>query len=369
MREYCLLRLLGTANLKLRIFLLLLPLLTGCANLGYYWHTAKGHLAIMDKRVDIDDLIQNPETDAKLRQRLELVKEIRQFSIERLALPESDSYTSFAQLDRPYALQNLFAAPEFSTQLVTWCYPFAGCTTYRGFYEQHRLDDFVEGLKIDNHDIHIGRVPAYSTLGWFDDPVLSSFINWPDHRLAGLLFHELTHQKVYVDDDSKFNESLATAVQQVGIRLWLLAHGENDNLDQFNRSLLYRRDVVLLIEDTRDQLSDMYKNEESSESKRLQKQQVLMRLREKYEDVATAHNYRDGFANWFSSELNNAKLASVSTYNALVPAFVKMIEAQDNDFDAFFEYVQTIGDLNKDKRDSCLIAWQAGDATEDARCS
>ena len=369
MREYCLSRILGTLNLKLRIFLLLLPLLTGCADLGYYWHTAKGHMAIMDKRVDIDDLLANPDTDAKLKSRLQLVKEIRQFAIDRLALPESGSYTSFAQLDRPYALQNLFAAPEFSVKLITWCYPIAGCTSYRGFYEQERLDEFVKGLEADNNDIHIGRVAAYSTLGWFDDPVLSSFINRSDHRLAGLLFHELTHQEIYIDDDSKFNESLASAVQQVGIRLWLIAHDDQTTLDKYNRSLLYRRDVVLLIEDTRNKLREMYKTEKSSDYKRRQKQQYFMELREGYEDIATAHNYRDGFANWLSRELNNAKLASVSTYNALVPAFVKMIEAHNNDFEIFFDYVEKVGDLDKDKRGSCLTAWQAGDAFEDARCN
>ena len=355
--------------MKIRILLLLLPLLTGCADLGYYWHSAKGHMAIMDKRVDIDELIASPETDDKLKQRLELVKEIRQFAFERLALPESDSYSSYAQLDQPYALQNLFAAPEFSTRLITWCYPIAGCTSYRGFYEQQRLDDFVEGLKADNNDIHIGRVPAYSTLGWFDDPVLSSFINWSDHRLAGLLFHELTHQKIYIDDDSKFNESLATAVQQVGIRLWLLAHKDEAELDRFNRSLLYRRDVVLLIEEARNQLAELYATEASAEIKRQQKQALFAQLPEQYETVADAHDYRDGFANWFSRDFNNAKLASVSTYNALVPAFVKMIEAHHNDFEAFFGYAEKVGDLEKAQRDLCLIAWQAGDATADKRCN
>ena len=322
----------------------------------------------MDKRVDIDDLIENPGTDAKLKQRLELVRQIRQFSIDHLALPESGSYKSYVQLDQPYALQNLFAAPEFSTRLITWCYPFAGCTSYRGFYEQKRLDDFISELKVDNNDIHIGRVPAYSTLGWFDDPVLSSFIDWPDHRLAGLIFHELTHQKIYVDDDSQFNESLATAVQQVGIRLWLQARRETDKLEMFNRSLLYRRDVVLLIEDTRNKLSDMYQSEQSPESKRQQKNLFFDQLREKYEDIATAHDYRDGFAKWFSRELNNAKLASVSTYNALVPAFVKMIEAHNDEFDSFFKYAEKIADLEKEKRDSCLLAWQAAYAFEDEAC-
>ena len=357
-------------NLKSRVLLLLLllPLLTSCANLGYYWHTAKGHMAIMDKRVVINDLLTDPELDPTLKQRLELVKKIRRFAIDRLALPESGSYTVYVQLDRPYALQNLFAAPEFSTRLLSWCYPFAGCTNYRGFYEQQRLDDFVKTLKVDNNDVHIGNVPAYSTLGWFDDPVLSSFIDWPDHRLAGLLFHELTHQRIYIDDDSKFNESLATAVQQAGIRLWLSRHQQTEVLEKFDRSLKYRRDVVLLIESARNQLSELYSSDLSDESKRQGKQETFTRIRQQYQDISIKHNYRDGFARWFKAELNNAKLGSVSTYNALIPAFVSMIEAHDNDFERFFDYAEKIGDMGQEKRDLCLIAWQASDALEDARC-
>jgi len=261
--------LLKTPNLSMRFFfVLLLPLLlNACADLGYYWHAAKGHLSIMHKRVAIDDLLQDPETNAGLKQRLILIKDIRHFAIERLALPKNGSYTDYAQLDRPYALQNLFAAPEFSTTLLSWCYPIAGCTSYRGFYEQQRLDAFVKALKIDNYDVHIARVPAYSTLGWFDDPILSSFIDWPDHRLAGLLFHELTHQRIYIDDDSRFNESLATAVQQVGIRLWLGSRGQQAQLEKYNRSLLYRRDVVLLIESVRNQLGEIYRSKQSDEWK------------------------------------------------------------------------------------------------------
>ena len=350
------------------IFVILMLLISGCADLGYYWHTAKGHMAIMDRRVAIDDLLDDPQTDAKLKERLKLVKEIRAFAFSQLALPESGSYTDYAQLDHPYALQNLFAAPEFSTKLLSWCYPIAGCTSYRGFYEQQRLDAFVANLKADNNEVHISRVPAYSTLGWFDDPVLSSFINWSDHRLAGLLFHELTHQRIYIDGDSKFNESLASAVQQVGIRLWLESHGQLDKLDRFDRGLAYRQDVVGLIESARKRLSDIYDEDKSNEWKRVEKQKVFRQMRDQYEEIAYKHNYRDGYARWIASELNNAKLGSVSTYNALIPAFVSMIEAFDRDFERFFQYAEKIGNMEKDKRDLCLKAWQEGNALTDDSC-
>lgn len=355
--------------MRLFFVLPLVLLLSACADLGYYWHAAKGHLAIMDKRVAIEDLLVDPETDAGLKQRLLLVIDIRRFAIDRLALPESGSYTDYAQLERPYALQNLFAAPEFSTRLLTWCYPIAGCTSYRGFYEQQRLDDFIEALKVGNNDIHIGRVPAYSTLGWFDDPILSSFIDWPDHRLAGLLFHELSHQRIYIDDDTRFNESLASAVQEVGIRLWLNSRGQNGLVDKFNRSLAYRRDVVLLIETTRNQLTDLYENEATDEVKREQKQKIFQTARQSYEEISGIHDYRDGFAKWFAGELNNAKLGSVSAYNALIPAFVSMIDAFNDDFEQFFVYVEHIGGLDREKRGLCLEAWQAGNSLGHAACA
>ena len=350
------------------IFVILMLLISGCADLGYYWHTAKGHMAIMDRRVAIDDLLDDPQTDAKLKERLKLVKEIRAFAFSQLALPESGSYTDYAQLDHPYALQNLFAAPEFSTKLVSWCYPIAGCTSYRGFYEQQRLDDFVEKMKADSNETHITRVPAYSTLGWFDDPVLSSFINWPDHRLAGLIFHELTHQRIYIDDDTRFNESLASAVQQVGIRLWLESHGQQQKLERFDRGLTYRKDVVALIESSRNRLKEIYRQQQPEGWKRDEKHKVFEQMREEYEVISRRHDYRDGFARWMTTDLNNAKLASVSTYNALIPVFVSMINAFDRDFERFFDYVEKIGELNKEQRDLCLQAWRSADALTDSAC-
>ena len=188
----------------MRLFFLLIVILlqSACSDLGYYWHSTKGHLALMNKRVDIDDMLESPDLDADLHQRLLLVKKIRAFSVDELALPDSGSYHNYVQLDRDYLLQNLFAAKEFSTQLHKWCFPVAGCLSYRGYYDDELLNEYANQLRTENFELHIGYVPAYSTLGWFDDPVLSSFINWPDYRLAGLLFHELTHQRIYIDDDT-----------------------------------------------------------------------------------------------------------------------------------------------------------------------
>jgi predicted aminopeptidase len=333
-------------------------LLSACADIGYYWHSTKGHLSLMNKRVDISTLLEDPDLDSKLRSRLLLIQKIRVFSIEALALPDNGSYTNYTQLNRPYVLKNLFAAPEFSTRLLTWCYPIAGCANYRGYYDEDLLFEFVATLKDDKSDIYIGEVPAYSTLGWFDDPVLSSFINWPDAQLAGLIFHELSHQRLYIDNDTLFNESLATAVQQMGVELWLKSRNKTKEIAQFRHSIRYRQAVTDLIEQTRSELDGLYKTDLPQDLKRLDKQKILQTAAQHHTVLAESFDYTGGLSLWFAEGLNNAKLASVSTYNVHVPAFVNMMNAQKRDFGQFFHYVKTIAELTKTKRDICLEAWK-----------
>ena len=261
--------------MRLAISIPLLLLLVGCSDFGYYWHNANGHLAVMDQRVDIEELLADDQLDSKLRERLLLVQEIRRFSIERLDLPANNSYASYVELDRPYVVRNIFAAPEFSTRLVQWCYPVIGCASYRGYYEEQRLLAYYDELVAEGLDVYIGNVSAYSTLGWFDDPVLSSFIDWPEYRLAGLLFHELTHQRIYIDDDTTFNESLATAVQQVGTELWLEERNQQKQLELLTSWNLYRDEVIALIENTRDNLAEVYLEDVEDNVKRENKRRVL----------------------------------------------------------------------------------------------
>ena len=359
MREYCMRRL---------ITIPLLLALAGCADFGYYWHSARGHLDVMDRRVDIDELLADRELDAQLRQRLELVKDIRRFSVERLALPDNDSYLNYAELDRPWLVQNLFAAPEFSTRLHRWCYPIVGCASYRGYYDEQRLRDYVAELEAEGLEVHVGRVPAYSTLGWFDDPVLSTFIDWPDHRLAGLLFHELTHQQLYIDDDTTFNESLASAVQQVGTELWLESRRHPRQIEKMALWLQYRAEVMALIESTRDTLDEIYQRDITAAQKRELKAETFARARESHGGIAARHGIEGGYTRWFAGELNNAKIGSVSTYNAMKPAFVNMIRAFDLDFAGFYRYAEALGKFDKPRRDACIEAWSDGDGAASASC-
>jgi predicted aminopeptidase len=347
-------------------------LLSACSDIGYYWHSARGHMDIMARRVDIQAIIDNPESDEKLRERLKQIKEIRRFAVDKLKLPDNGSYSQYVKLDHPYVLQNLFAAPEFSTRLKTWCYPVAGCTSYRGFFEEDRLQSFVEQLQSDNlagnMDIHIGKTSAYSTLGWFDDPVLSSFIGWKDYRLAGLLFHELTHQVLYIDDDTEFNESLATAVQQQGTRLWLQSHHRTAELDEFRRWNIYRQAVMSLIGTTRDDLYTLYQKELSEDDLRHHKKQILSKAGSNHQQLANKHEIKNGFKRWFSEGLNNAKLGSISTYNAKVPAFNSILQKHNYDFNLFFKTVTHLGNLPKKARDSCLKDWQGNEDLIKSSC-
>jgi len=354
--------------MRLLISIPVLLLLTACADAGYYWHSANAHLSMMNKRVDIDEMLADTSLDDELRGRLKSVQQMREFSIERLALPDNGSYSSYVELDRPYVLQNLFAATEFSTRLHSWCYPIIGCTSYRGYYDETRLQSYVETLQNDGFEVYIGQVAAYSTLGWFDDPVLSSFIDWPDYRLAGLLFHELTHQRVYIADDTGFNESLASAVQQAGILLWLESGNQTTQLDSFHRWLIYRKRVIALIGETRDELTRIYQQDIADSEKRRLKSQAFDRARGAHAEIARDHEIEQGFTRWFSSELNNAKIGSVATYSNLVPAFLDMIEAHGGDFEAFFTYVEKLGDLEKQERDSCLQIWVERAGAEGKTC-
>jgi predicted aminopeptidase len=347
----------------------LLLLLCGCTDVGYYWHSARGHLDIMNQRVDIDDMLADDDLDSKLRARLALVQEIRRFSIERLGLPANGSYSSYVDLQQPYVLQNLFAAAEFSTRLHQWCYPVIGCASYRGYYDETRLLAYVEELESEGLEVHVGRVPAYSTLGWFDDPVLSSFIDWPDYRLAGLLFHELTHQQVYIDDDTTFNESLASAVQQVGTTIWLQSNNQYASLDEFRRWLAYRDEAIALIVATRTRLGELYGSDLSDDEKRQQKTLRFQEARATHEEIALHHGIERGFKSWFAAGLNNAKIGSIATYNSRVTAFVNMLEARGTDFPGFYHYVEQLAELEREPRDRCLDAWEKGVTAASANCS
>jgi len=351
------------------VFLVFSLSLFGCAELSYYLHSAKGQFEIMSKTRDIDDVLADKSISPKLSKQLFLIKKIRQFALQKLLLPESESYTEYADLERKYVLKNLFAAKEFSTQPHRWCYPFVGCTSYRGYFEQSRLDQYVKQLKQQNYDIYVGFVPAYSTLGWFDDPVLNTFVYWPEQRLAGLIFHELTHQLIYIDDDSAFNESLAVAVQQSGVELWLTENNQSGILKRYRQRLKNRQQVIQLIIQGREKLRELYEKDLPDDEKRLNKKRILNRLKQAYDNLAGSFEVSDGFKRWFSSELNNAKLLSISTYHKNAAAFKNMLKHHRLNYALFYQHVRLLADLDFKKRQQCLSNWLAPQSGIEVHCS
>ncbi len=200
-------------------------MLAGCAQFKYYFQAAQGQYALWSDARPIDDWLGDPATDPKLRARLEKARVIRRFVVRELSLPDNASYKNYASLKRQYVLWNVVATPELSLRPVQWCFPIAGCVSYRGYYDKADAEAYAEELRSERNDVQVGGVPAYSTLGWFSDPLLSTFINYSDAELARMVFHELAHQIVYVQGDSKFNEAFATAVEEAGVQRWLDLYG------------------------------------------------------------------------------------------------------------------------------------------------
>lgn len=343
---------------RLLIVLITAGLLVGCADLSYYLHSVNGHLSVMRSARAIEEVLNDPNTPSDLAERLRLVNRIREFAITELGLPSSGSYVEYADLQRDYVVKNLFAAPEFSIEAHQWCYPIVGCAGYRGYFDEQRLDSYVARLDAQGFDTYVARVPAYSTLGWFDDPVLNTFIRWPEHHLAGLIFHELSHQVLYIDGDTQFNESFAVAVQQLATERWLQHGADGDRLALYRDELMQRAQVIALIAGARQDLADLYRKPLSEEGKRAAKRRYMDQLRQQYLDLSATFARKDRFAAWFESELNNAKLLSIATYHSNVAAFRNMHRQLDGDFHRFLAYVKNISQLDQERRQRCVDAWQ-----------
>jgi predicted aminopeptidase len=338
----------------------------GCATLSdgpsYYWQSMVGHLSLMNRAKPIDALLADPGTDGALRNRLERVREIRRFASDRLGLPDNDSYTRYADLQRPFVIWNVFATPELSMKLQQWCFPVAGCVSYRGYYDRDEAERFAARMRELGLDVQVGGVPAYSTLGWFADPVLNTFIQYPDGDLARLVFHELAHQVVYLKGDTTFNESFATAVEEVGVERWLAAQG-NAELDRAYRAHAERRRAfVALLRRHRQALEALYAQPLPDEDKRRGKQAVFEALKADYQVLRASWGGFAGFDRWFAQPLTNAHLASVGAYTDLLPAFRALLREHSGDLPAFYAATRDLAALSRTERDERLA--QLADRTQ-----
>ena len=327
----------------------------GCSTLGYYGQAAYGHLSLMAAAKPVAEWLADPATPDTLKERLHRAQEIRGFASRELALPDNQSFTTYADLHRPAAVWNSFATPELSLALKVWCYPIFGCAGYRGYYDPAEAKAFAASLTAQGYDVAVWPVPAYSTLGWFPDPLLNTFIDWPDAELARMIFHELAHQIVYVNDDTIFNESFATAVEREGVRRWLAAEGNPQALAGWERTQAVRADFIALVRATRAELEAIYASDESDEVKRAAKARALDAARTRYATLK-----RDRWGGWggydrvFGAGLNNAQIAALGAYNELVPAFAALLAAQGGDLARFYAEVQRLAGLPREERLAAL---------------
>jgi predicted aminopeptidase len=332
----------------------LLLLLQGCSNVGYYMQSVGGQIEVWRRERPIEKVIQDPATSVELRRKLERVLEIREFASRELHLPDNRSYRRYADLERQYVVWNVFAAPEFSVRPLQWCFLFAGCVSYRGYFANHDAERFAAGLAAQGHDVFVRGVPAYSALGWFPDPVLSTFIHYSGPELARLVFHELAHQVVYVRDDSVFNESFAVAVDTEGVRRWLERTSDQRALAEFERAQQRRREFAGLIEAHRRKLDALYRSGLPAERMREGKAAILRELHEAYEQLKADWGGFAGYDPWFARKPNNAQIASVSIYTQKVPAFEALLRQEGGDLRRFYEAVKKLAALPREERTARL---------------
>ena len=279
---------------------------------------------------------------------------MREFAVQRLALPDNDTYRSYSDLRRPFAVWNVFAAPPLSLEGKQWCFPVVGCVSYRGYFEQAQAESLGKSLREAGWDVFVAGIPAYSTLGWFDDPVLNTFAFWPSGRLADLLFHELSHQQLYIADDTTFNESFATTVGRSGARLWLERYGTAEELAEY-RAFLERYDQFLeLVLPVRDRLAEVYASDLDDTVKLQAKGAIFQQLRADYARLRDSWEGYIAFDYWFSQDLNNAKFAALGAYNQWVPAFRILLQQSEHDFTAFYQAVEALGSLLPQEREARL---------------
>lgn len=327
----------------------ILVLLQGCSSLGYYSQSIGGHLQLMGQRRPIAQLLQDPDTPPALKQKLRQVGEMRAFASQALALPDNGSYRSYAALRREAVVWSVVAAGRFSMQPKQWCYLFIGCASYRGYFSREQAERYAGELQVDGLDVAVEPVPAYSTLGWFDDPLPSTVIDWPETRIAGLIFHELAHQQLYIKDDSAFNEAFASLVEQEGMARWL--RGRNDlTLAKWEFSRQRERQFIVLLLETREALSMLYRQSLDDAEMAERKAALFQQLRERYAQIKQQWGGYSGFDGWFNRDINNAHLVSIATYEAWVPAFRQLLAQVGGDLPAFYAASQALGQLPETER-------------------
>ncbi|KQV22999.1 aminopeptidase [Pseudomonas sp. Root329] len=347
---------LGLLDRVLRILFpgVLFLFLNGCAGISYYGQLASGQLQLLRAREPVSTVIADPGRDQLLRAHLTQSQKARTFASQQLHLPDNQSYRLYADIGRPFVVWNVFATPEFSLTPQNHCFPIAGCVAYRGYYSQSAARGEAALQRLQGMDVSIGGVEAYSTLGWFNDPIISSMMAWGDERLATLIFHELAHQRVYVKDDTEFNESFATFVEQEGTRQWRAFRG----LAPDSGAQVQQRDqFIQLVLDTRTRLERLYTLPLPADRMRQRKADEFERLRGEYRQLRDSQWAGDKrYDAWINAPMNNARLMPFGLYDQWVPAFAALFRQVGGDWVKFYAAVEKLGALPVAERKAALKA-------------
>jgi predicted aminopeptidase len=331
--------------------------MTACSTIEYYWQAIHGHSSILNRQQPIAELVLNPAVDSDLRLTLQGMQQARDFAIRELALPDNNSYRMFADIERDYVIWNVIATEEFSVTPLQWCFPFAGCINYRGFFNQDEANAFAAQLQAQGKDVYVAGARAYSTLGWFADPLLNTMLYQDESLRVGVLFHELAHQQLYVQDDSAFNEAFATAVAQEGVRRWFLFRGNMAAYEAYLQTNRRRVEFNNLLQQTRLRLKQLYNKTQNVEMLSKQKQDAFDQLQHEYARLKQQHwNNDNRYDKWMAQPLNNAHLALVATYHELVPAFQNHLASVQNDLPVFYQQMEQLSKLQKVERYNRLLS-------------
>lgn len=336
----------------LRRCLLMLSLLalSACQTSAYYWQLGRGQWSIYWQRQAVNELLQQDAVDPQLQQQLRLSQDIVAFAEQHMGLDAAGSFQDYVELGRPFPVWNVVAAAEFSVDARQWCFPIAGCVSYRGYFTLADAQAFAEQLRQQNWDVSVSGASAYSTLGWFDDPLLSSFIYWQPPRLAGLIFHELAHQRLYLPGDVRFNESYARAVELLGLEAWLAARQQSQQLAKLRAELAIEQAFVAMLLQLQRDLQQLYLQPIKPALMRRQKQQRLAHFRETaYPQFRQQQNSGNRFDGWVQQPLNNARLALVADYYQWLPWFLHLWQ-QTRDWPLFFQRVEQLAALPEMER-------------------
>jgi predicted aminopeptidase len=339
-------------TLSLALLVTVIVITVSCSSSHFYSQAAQGQADMLRRARPISKVLADPKTEAKLRAQLELVQELRVFARDHLKLPTNKQYKNYADLGRKFAVWNVYAAPEFSLKAKAWKYPVVGSLKYRGFFSESAAQEEADELRDDGYDVMVGGVRVYSTLGWFSDPVLNTFVNDKESQLAETLFHELTHARFFVSGDTDFNEAYATASGQEGVRQWLRSKGDTEGLKKYEADLHEFSRILALLRSTRTKLEVLYAQERKmpDEEMRKQKTAIFDQTRKEYEEMKRRGECDDSYDRLFGTQLNNARLTALATYYDLVPAFHRLYEEQGRDWEKFHQAVEAMKTLSKKER-------------------